>query len=102
MAFVANFKLFGYKSGNLPMGPVFKAIVQGCKHVFLLLSHVALFRRPEPMALSSAMFRRLLMLLLFLFNNSFVLFATRGSAKSSPFKIIITVHRAKHGSYSGN
>jgi hypothetical protein len=104
MAFIANLRLFGDKSGNLPMGPVFKALVQGCKHVFLLLYHVALFRRPEPMALPSVMFPRLLMLLLFLlFNNSPILFATRGSAKSSPFKIIITVHRAKHGFfYSGN
>ncbi len=94
MAFIANLKLFGAKSGNQTMGPVFKALVQGCKHVFLLLSHVVLFRRPEPMALSSAMFCRKLVLLLFLM---FVLFATRGSAKASPFKIIITVHRAKHG-----
>jgi hypothetical protein len=104
MAFIANLKLFRYKSGNFPMGPVFKALVQGCKHVFLLLAPVALFRRPEPMALPSVMFPRLLMLLLFLlFNNSFVLFTTRGSAKASPFKIIITIHRAKHGFfYSGN
>jgi hypothetical protein len=87
-----------------PYSPtVFKALVQGCKHVFLLLSHVALFRRPEPTALSSPMFRRLFMLLLFLLlNNNFVLCPTPGSAKASPLKIIITVHRAKHGFFSGN